>query len=229
MTSYFNPTELGAKRKPPTWFHGVTLRHPKPAAFRARVDKSTEDYQRRLIPAIGTEAHKDYIGADFGDGFICVATDGHRALCTRGTPRADARSISRAIAGISAEHAAITITPDMQLMLQRARVVTGNRIKDRPLPITLAVDPIRRRLHVWSKEAGAIDAHEWADLAVGDQAVKGTCLKLDIQYLLDGLGRPAARLFYIPNADQRAVVIISDDDRVRYVLMGMRQGKAVKS
>jgi len=196
-----------AATPPPT--PGPTPGAPKRRG--ARRDASADLYETRVLAAMERTADKhrdtarvmEQVGKDFGGGWICLGTDGHRML-TRRIRDGETPTVSKVhltTPGPAPFH--FPISPDVEAAM---RTEGANK-----LPVKLTVDAKKRVLTV-----GPITVPLEASAKLHPIA-----LTLEGKYLVDGLGR-GGTFGYQRKADKP--LFIDTDDQLRYVVMPMRNG-----
>lgn len=175
--------------------------------------------QQQLARRAGDDKRcADAVGAQVGDHVI-AATDGHRALLLKGTPRPGTKDYTQAWAPLSETW--LAATPDLVAALRRVRVFA----KETPhATVVVSLVPESRetaRLTLTTTPASGpgfdqATATEW--LPVTGAFVGPRACALNAAFAIDGALMPGGRWF-LWRDPARAVTVASADDAARYLLM----------
>lgn len=158
-----------------------------------------------------------HLGRACGDGYVLIATDGHRALCRRGdapTPETSVRPLTMATA--PARPVWFDASPALAVALKRMRAAGSAKSAT-----TLTVSRSRKRVILSTRDdADGTVAQEWIP-AVGD--LRPVSVAVNTDYLLTALGLPGLRVCLNPTTNE-PLILESADQLYRFVVMPVAKG-----
>jgi hypothetical protein len=176
--SYFRPAP-GVKVRP-AYHPRLTPTLPSLKPTQPRRDRRPADYAARVVRSMEHEPRGDcYIGSA-ANGWRLDATDGHRAIFTRGAATPGAVFPTKALG--SWGRCAVTVDEEFWRVLMRMKAVLMDSREPR---VTLAIAPEASEL--------IVAAHHHGDYAIERIGITGEHLAevsatVSLQWLLDGLG-----------------------------------------